>query len=140
MWTLIIRVAVFDAACSFISRCCASGLVAVYAGLLMQNKKKHTVRTLTIVSVNKISAEMLLELKGNLARVAACVFSALVVVGFTAKSTHSPAVELHSGGDASKSPGLLSAVIHTGEAGFRLQGHHSMAQDKSLILGCNCQE
>lgn len=30
---------------------------------------------------------------------------------------HSPAGELHSEGDASKSTGLLSAVIHAGEAG-----------------------
>ena len=42
---------------------------------------------MTIVSVNKMSDELSLELKGNLVRVCACVFSALVAVGFIAKST-----------------------------------------------------
>lgn len=45
------------------------------------------VRTVTIVSVNKLSEEMLLELKGNLVMACAPLFSALAVVGFTAKST-----------------------------------------------------
>lgn len=39
MRPLVIRVAVFDAATSLISRCCASVLAAAYAGLLMQYKK-----------------------------------------------------------------------------------------------------
>lgn len=83
MCTLIIRVAVFDAVTSLICCCFASVLVVVYTGLLMQYKKI----TVTIVSVNKMSDEMLLEPKGNLMRVGACVFSALLVVGFIAKST-----------------------------------------------------
>lgn len=42
---------------------------------------------MTIVSVNKTSHELSVELKGNLARVCACVFSAFVTVGLIAKST-----------------------------------------------------
>lgn len=41
----------------------------------------------TIVSVNKMSDEISPELQGNLAAVCGCVFSALVTVGFIAKST-----------------------------------------------------
>lgn len=44
-------------------------------------------RTVTIVSVNKLSEEMLPDLKGNLVMACASVFSALAIVGFTAKST-----------------------------------------------------
>lgn len=45
------------------------------------------VRRVTIVSVNKLSEEMVAELKGNLVMACAPVFSALAVVRFTAKST-----------------------------------------------------
>lgn len=87
----------------------------------------------TIVSVNNMLDEMSLELKGNLARVGACVFSAPKVVGYIAKSTPPPipAVELQSGGDASKNPELLSAVIHTGDAVYWKQGHQAWHRRKA---------
>lgn len=47
----------------------------------------NAVRTVTIVSVNKLSEETLPGLKSNLVMARSPVFSALAVGGFTAKST-----------------------------------------------------
>lgn len=106
-------------------------------------RQQRTVRLVTIVSVNRMSDGLSLELKGNLVRECVCVHVCVCLVlswqWASELKAHSPVVKLHSGCDASKSPRLLSAVIHAGEAGYRHQGRPGLAQDKSPTLDRNCQ-
>lgn len=68
----------FDAAASLAAVLWAADAIKAIA---------YEVRTVTIVSVNELSEEMLPELEGNWVMASAPVFSALAVVGFIAKST-----------------------------------------------------
>lgn len=70
--------AAFDAAASPAAALWAADAIKAIA---------YAVRTVTIVSVNKLSEEMLPELEGNWVMASAPVFSSLAVVGFIAKST-----------------------------------------------------
>lgn len=97
------------------------------------------VRTVTVASVNKLSEEMLPEFKGNLVMACAPVFSDLAVVGFTAKSTL-PRSGITVAVTPANAQSFYQLSFFQAKLDKRWQGHRSMVQDKSLILGCNCQE
>lgn len=132
---LIIRMAP-----ALISCCCASVLEMVYAGLLVQYNKQHMVTIVTIVSVNIMSDKMPLDLKGNLAKVCAYFFSSPPAVGFIAKSTLPYSGITLRRWSQQKPRAFIGCHSPRRSWIQQQQGHRGMAQDKSLILGCYCEE